>query len=293
MFISSICGHITLKSAGLIALADLSTVAVRTALTGTSSYLDALVLAPGMHQQQSAVNVNDGELPLAGSIITEYVFRVENPATVNYLRHISRTGKLVTAWVSSKPSRHCNSFTNPFSDVETPLHNYPLFVAGVRAALLYLLCPLLIIIVLILLGTIRDCWALGVLTMVMLSRLINVAVIKRRRKKEQGAYGDLLVSFAIGFATLLVYVSAALAGNASTVGNLHILCLLLCSAALLSLCNSSTQCLQMFNRIVRKCGEEEYEHRLEMVKDLVRTSRKGDWAVHMDLIKRDEWWYFG
>ncbi len=44
MFISSIRSHITLESAGLIALADLSTVAVRTALTGTS---DALVLAPG------------------------------------------------------------------------------------------------------------------------------------------------------------------------------------------------------------------------------------------------------
>ncbi|PBK81812.1 hypothetical protein ARMGADRAFT_1090868 [Armillaria gallica] len=84
MFISSIRGHITLESAGLIALADLSTVAVRTALTGTS---DALVLAPGMHQQQSAVNINDGEVPLAGSIITEYVFRVENPAIVNYIYH--------------------------------------------------------------------------------------------------------------------------------------------------------------------------------------------------------------
>ncbi len=84
MFNTSSISGITLESAGLIALADLSTVAVRTALTGTASYLDVLVLAPGMHQQQSAVKINDGELPNTGSMTKGYVFRVENPATVSY-----------------------------------------------------------------------------------------------------------------------------------------------------------------------------------------------------------------
>ncbi|KAK0231858.1 hypothetical protein EDD85DRAFT_922962 [Armillaria nabsnona] len=319
----------SLEAAGLIALADLSTVTKRTALIGTSSYLDILILAPGIHQQRSAVKINDGELPVAGSMSTEYIFRVENPATVSYLRHIGRTGKLVTAWVSSPPSRHCNPFTDPLCDIFTLPRNCSLFAAGVRATLLYLMCPLLTIIVLVLLGTIRDWWALGVLGMLMSARLINVVVIKRRSsdlgwkgKTELDVYGDILVllsqdrwvrlqglvddlkavtagqwlrdqtpveGYAVGFATLLVYASTALARNASTMGNLHIACLLLCSAALLGLCNSSTQCLQMFSRIVRRCEEEkEYEQRLDMVKDLVRTSKKGDWAVHMELMKPHE-----
>ncbi|PBK82449.1 hypothetical protein ARMGADRAFT_1019628 [Armillaria gallica] len=326
---SSIPGLITFESAGLIALADLSTVAVRTALTGTSSYLDILVLAPGMHQQQSAVKVNDGELPLACSITTEYVFRVENPATVSYLRHIGRTIKLVTAWVSLSPPRRRDPLTNPFCGIHTSIYTDPLFITGVRATLLYFLCPVLTVIVVVLLGIIRDWWALGVLGMLMLARLINVVVIKRRShdlrwkgKKQPDVYGDLLIllsqdrwvrlqglvddlkaviegqwlrdqtteeGYAVGFATLLVYMSCAVAGNASTVGNLHIAFLLLCSAALLGLCNSSTQCFQMFNRVVRKCGEEkEYEQRLEMAKDLVRISGKGNWAVRMELMKPED-----
>ncbi|KAK0451156.1 uncharacterized protein EV420DRAFT_724524 [Desarmillaria tabescens] len=325
---SSISGRITLESAGLIALADLSTVAVRTALTGTASYLDVLVLAPGMHQQQSAVKINDGELPETGSVINGYVFRVENPATVSYLRHIGRTGKLVTAKVSLKPTRNCIPFTNPFYNLNVSPHNNPFFFAGIRATLLYLMCPILTIIVFALLGAIRDWWAVVVLGMLVLARFINVVVIKRRSKegwkgkKEPGVDGDLLIllsqdrwvrlkgsvddlkavtaghwlrgqtseeSFAVGFATLLVYASAALAGNASTVGSLHIACLLLCSAALLSLCNSSTQCLQMFGRVVRREGDRtDYDQRLDMVKDLVQQSGKDDWAIDMGLIKPAE-----
>ncbi len=324
MFKKSSISGITLESAGLVALADLSTVAVRTALTGTASYLDVLVLAPGMHQQQSAVKINDGELPNTGSMTNGYVFRVENPATVSYLRHIGRTGKLVAAEVSLKPThnpsnRSCNLDLSPRKN--------PFFVSGIRATLLYLTCPVLTIIVFALLGAIRDWWAVAVLGMLVLARFINVVVIKRRSeegwkgKKEPGVHGDLFIllsqdrwvrltglvddlktvtaghwlrgqtseSFAVGFATLLVYASAALAGNASTVGSLHIACLLLCSAAVLSLCNSSTECLQMFGCVVRRTGDrKDYAQRLDMVKDLVRESGRSDWAVDMGLIKSDE-----
>lgn len=327
MFNTSSISGITLESAGLVALADLSTVAVRTALTGTASYLDVLVLVPGMHQQQSAVKINDGELPDTGSMTNGYVFRVENPATVSYLRHIGRTGKLVTAEVSLKPTRNCKPFPNRFCDFDISPRNNPFFVSGIRATLLYLTCPILTIIVFALLGAIRDWWAVAVLGMLVLARLINVVVIKRRSeegwkgKKEDGD-GDLLIlmsqdrwvrlkgtindlktvtaghwlrgqtseeSFAVGLATLLVYASAALAGNASTVGSLHIACLLLCSAALLSLCNSSTECMQMFGCVVRRKGDRtDYAQRLDMVKDLVRESRRGDWALAMGLIKSEE-----
>ncbi|KZL87881.1 hypothetical protein CI238_08714 [Colletotrichum incanum] len=48
---------LSLSAAGLVALADLQTIANRTALTGTSSWFDALVLAPGLHYQQAADGV--------------------------------------------------------------------------------------------------------------------------------------------------------------------------------------------------------------------------------------------
>ncbi|KAK0488380.1 hypothetical protein EDD18DRAFT_1420255 [Armillaria luteobubalina] len=303
MFNTSSISGITLESAGLVALADLSTVAVRTALTGTASYLDVFVLAPGMHQQQSAVKINDGELPNTGSMTNGYVFRVENPATVSYLRHIGRTGKLVTAEVSLKPT---HSPSNRLCNLDLSPRTNPFFVSGIRATLLYLTCPIFTIVVFALLVAIRDWWAVVVLGMLVIARLINVVVIKRRSeegwkgKKEPDVNGDLFIllsqdrwtseeNFAVGFATLLVYASAALAGNASTVGSLHIACLLLCSAALLSLCNSSTECLQMFGCVVRRKGDrKDYAQRLDMVKDLIRETQRDDWALAMGLIKSDE-----
>ncbi|KAF9879561.1 hypothetical protein CkaCkLH20_03104 [Colletotrichum karsti] len=52
---------LSLSAAGLVALADLQTIAHRTALTGTSSWFDGLVLAPGLHYQQAADGVVAGE----------------------------------------------------------------------------------------------------------------------------------------------------------------------------------------------------------------------------------------
>ena len=64
-------------AAGLIALADLDTIARRTVLTGTAVYLDALVLCPGTHRQQTASELNGGELPPTAALTTGYVFRVK------------------------------------------------------------------------------------------------------------------------------------------------------------------------------------------------------------------------
>ncbi|KAK0200601.1 hypothetical protein DFS33DRAFT_1490957 [Desarmillaria ectypa] len=324
---SSISGHISLESAGLVALADLSTVAVRTALTGTASWIDILVLAPGMHQQQSADEVNRGEFPQTGSLINGYVFRIENPATVSYLQRIGRTGCLVTARVEPKPTSNDSLEIPYFGGIDLSPQNQHFYIAGAPVALLYLLCPILTIVVFALVGFIKDWWALGVLGMLVLSRMINVFIIKRRVSdsenwkgtKETGE-GDLLVvlsqdrwangygtedrveSLAVGIATLLVYAAAALAGNASTVGSLLIALLLLCSVALLALCNSFTHRLQMYDCIVQeeKRLKRRYGGRLDMVKDLIveeiehssgkgsqddRESDLGEWAVSMGLIK--------
>ncbi|KAK0200600.1 hypothetical protein DFS33DRAFT_169848 [Desarmillaria ectypa] len=174
-----------------------------------------------------------------------------------------------------------------------------------------------------LLGAIEDWWGFGVVWMLVLARLINVIVIKKRSQMgwkgvHEDGEGDLLIllsrdrwvrlqgsvddlkavtvgqwlgemsdkeSFAVAFATLLVYLSAAVAGNASKVGSLLIAGLLLCSVGLLGLCNSGTQCLQMYDRVVRTEGGEpkKYGRRLDMVEYLIAETKSEDWAIRMGL----------
>ncbi|KAK0492862.1 hypothetical protein EDD18DRAFT_1357238 [Armillaria luteobubalina] len=335
MFKKSSISGITLESAGLVALADLPTVAMRTALMGTASWIDILVLAPGMHQQQSANEVNRSEFPQTGSLTNGYVFRIENPAMVSYFQCIGCTRYLVTAVVEQK--LNSKGLKNPYFDLSPPQH-HTFYMTGPFVALLYLLCLILTIVVFALVGSIRDWWALAVLGMLILSRMINVFIIKCRASdssiwkggKEEGP-GDLLIvlsqdrwvrlqgklsdvkrvmagqwlrdedrveSLAIGFATLLVYAAAALAGNVSTTGSLLIALLLLCSVALLALCNSLTHQLQMYNCIMweDKSLRRPYTRRLDMVRalvkevDLVRKKEGewGAWAVNMQLIRKSE-----
>ncbi|PBK87616.1 hypothetical protein ARMGADRAFT_971601 [Armillaria gallica] len=318
---SSIPGDVTLQASGLIALADLSAVTVRTALIGSGSYFDVLVIAPGMHQQQSAGEINRGEFPMTAAMTTGYVFRVENPATVNYLQNIGVTAHLVTAHVYPHPSCDENlSRQNQF------IRSF--FVTGVPATFLYALCPALTIIVVVLLCIIQDWWALGVLGGFALARFINIVVVKRRNEKgwkgaeEKGVNGDLLIllsqdrwvrlqgsvddlkavtagqwlrdlttieSFAVTCATMLVYVSAVLAFNASTIGSLLIAGLLLSTVALLTLCNSSTQCLQMCDRVIRRVRtSERYPRRTALADQLITEMGRKDWAIGMGLVLPDK-----
>ena len=53
--------NFSLDSSGLVALADLSTIAQRAALTGGASFLDILLLCPGIHRQQTATELSKGE----------------------------------------------------------------------------------------------------------------------------------------------------------------------------------------------------------------------------------------
>ncbi|KDQ57953.1 hypothetical protein JAAARDRAFT_252760 [Jaapia argillacea MUCL 33604] len=309
MFNTSSITGVHLEASGLVALADLRTIAYRTALTGSASIFDILFLAPGIHCQQAASEVNGGEYPAAGALTNGYVFRIENPATVSYLQKIGESGHLVNVTVLPPAKSRCGL---PLRDL--------------LATSLYLSGIALTIMVVASLVSIRDWWALGVVGMLAVARLLNVVVIKRRSTvgwkgaKEPGVYGDLLVllsqdrwirmrgsvddlktvtagqwlreqtsveSFCVSFATLLVYSSAALAGNASTIGSLLIAGLLLISVAFLGLCNSMTKKLKMFGLSVYPEGERKsYERRLEMVGELVAISGRDDWAIGMGLYKR-------
>lgn len=293
-------GGISLDAAGLVALADLKTIVYRTALTGSASYLDTLVLAPGIHLQQSASDVNGGEYPTTAAMTTGYVFRVENQATVSWLQRIGRSGHLATVYVSP-PSR-----------------------TDTLASVSYLACITSTIAAVTFLWSIQDLWALGVLSLLMFARLLNVAVIKRRTElgwkgaPEPGVRGDLIIllsqdrwvrmqgmvddikvvtsgnwlreltdfeSFVVGLATVLVYASAGLAGNASMVGSVVVAGLLLSSVCLLGLCNMATSRLQMFGREIRMDGKPKaYTRRLEMTMELIAETGREDWAIALGMI---------
>lgn len=300
---------LSLDAVGLVALANLSTIKQRTALTGSATYFDALFLAPGIHTQQEAGDVNGGELPACGAMTTGYMFRVENQATVSWMLNVGRPGCLVTAEAVER------KLSSPFA----------VFCSGsLTASLLYLSGIALSLASLAVLGAIGDFWAVGVLLMLITSRALNTIVIKRRTqlgwkgKPEPGVRGDLLIllsqdrwvrlrglvddlkavtsgqwlreqstveNFASACATLLVYLSAALAYNASTVGSLFIGTLLLVSAALLGLCNSLTDDLHMFGRRVHVTdGPKAYARRLDMADELIKEVGTKDWAIAMGII---------
>ncbi|KIP12103.1 hypothetical protein PHLGIDRAFT_124289 [Phlebiopsis gigantea 11061_1 CR5-6] len=313
MFTQGTITGISLDAANLVALADLKTIAYRTALIGSASILDILFLAPGIHCQQAASEVNQGEYPATGAMTTGYVFRVENQATVSFLQRIGKPGHLMNVTVSGEQAK-------PYGLFLELLRSAPL------SSLLYISGLACTITVIVLLAVIHDGWALGVLGMLMLARLLNVAVIKRRSKMgwkgalEPGVQGDLLIivsqdrwirmrgmvddlkvvtagqwlremstveSFVVSFATLLVYGSAALAGNASTIGSLLMGLLLLVSAGILGLCNAATEELRMFDRTVKvdpHLPQQGYSRRLDMVNGLIAEVGRDDWAVGMGLI---------
>ncbi|GJE93697.1 hypothetical protein PsYK624_098580 [Phanerochaete sordida] len=314
---SAIANRVRLDAAGLVALADLKTIARRTALTGSASFLDILYIAPGIHCQQQASEINGGEYPLTGAMHNGWVFRVENPATVSFLQGVGKPGHLTTVRVSSEIPRGPAGLFGQL--LHTEFWASVLFCLGIAAT----------IVVITLLGVIRDFWALGVLGMLMLSRLVNVSVIKLRQDKngfkgklEPGVQGDLLIilsqdrwvrmeglvddlkvvtagqwlkepetfeSFLISFGTLLVYGSAALAGNSSTIGSLLIALLLLFCAGVLGLSNAVTRSLHMFGRVVSvQPNPVKYGRRLDMVKHMIQVTGNAEWALRMSLITESE-----
>lgn len=103
--------NLSLSAGGLLALADLNTIAQRTAIAGGSSWLDAFVLAPGLHYQQAAdlltPEYGAGRPVLSMALdggARHYV--VSNVAMVKYLRRLwQREGKygVVTLYVEMDP----------------------------------------------------------------------------------------------------------------------------------------------------------------------------------------------
>ena len=311
----------SLDFAGLVALADLETIARRTAITGSASYFDVFLLCPGIHRQQYATGLNGGELPASAALTTGYAFRVENQATVAYLQKMGRTGHLVTLEVT-----------------QTNLHKLALWkrlsgymgasnATGVSVAL-YLTTLCLTLLALAALIVARDYWGLSILLMLIFARFCNVCVIRRRYVPgwkgfpEPGVMGDTLVllsqdrwirlkglvddlkavtsgqwlrdmefleSSVVAAATLVVYLAAALASNASQLGKLISLALLLVSVGLLAIGNEVMDELQMHGRTIRRVGTpKKYARRLDLANELIKQSGRRDWAFRLGMIVGEE-----
>ncbi|GAB7334227.1 hypothetical protein MBLNU13_g06276t1 [Cladosporium sp. NU13] len=285
---------------GLIALADLDMIARRTAFGGTSTWLETLVLCPGLHRQHKADKFNNGEFPACAAMTTGYVFRIENPATVFYLQSVGETGKLTNISVSKAASHP-----------QEGVHLSYLAAGSLASALCFL-------------GSLGDWWALSYLFALILVRFVNTALIRAQARvdwhgqSEPGQLGDLFVLLSYdrwvrirgevddlkavtsgrwlrrptayeevmsGCATLLAYAAPTLAANATVEGQVNITILFLGNAAALATANYLTNSLHMKERVLQVHGPRKaYERRSILASQLIAESGREDWAVAMGLI---------
>ncbi|KAK8071011.1 hypothetical protein PG997_011214 [Apiospora hydei] len=195
----------SVSAGGVIALADLSTIAQRTAIAGGSSWLDALLLAPGLHYQQAAdALANSGSSGMdnstGGGSSPSYsaieqlregktsTYNITNPATVRYLQRMAaaaqRDGYPVMVdvgtlperryWSGGRGRRSVGQRANIWKDQPADL--------GWVSHLLYLASPILTIAAFVFMILLQEWWGVGLLLALMLSRVLNIWVIKQRAK---------------------------------------------------------------------------------------------------------------
>ncbi|GAB0144421.1 Eukaryotic peptide chain release factor subunit 1 [Epichloe bromicola] len=281
---------LSLSAAGLLALADLSTVAHRTIITGGSSWLDAFVLAPGLHYQQAAgallgqdpLSEPDGEASVSGAKFnTLHVGAATNDPPAEQIAKTRRVlgGGFVSRRAEPAPGMEMDMEMDWLSHV------------------LYLASPGLTLIAGTLMVLLRDWWGTAFMAALVASRVLNIWSIKQRTRRpprccrkrtpvpstspppsssvpeKQGEcaadMGDgsrvraatttqtwlrqqtAAESHLEAAAKLIVYLVAAFSGNQTQAGAMVLMALLLASAGLLGLSNAHSRGLRMNGPIAR------------------------------------------
>ncbi|KAI1779269.1 hypothetical protein F4818DRAFT_244582 [Hypoxylon cercidicola] len=188
--------NVQLSASGLLALADLGTIANRTRIVGGSSWLDALLLAPGLHYQQAADAIGGGgggggesysatETYEGGSS----TYNITNTATQHYLRRVGMGDRRVTVDVGMLPDR--SYWPRPrrqggggqratiWADQGADL--------GWVSHVLYLASPVLTIAAFVFMILLQEWWGVASLLALMLSRVLNIWVIKQRSQPAEPA----------------------------------------------------------------------------------------------------------
>ncbi|KAI1154371.1 hypothetical protein F4825DRAFT_411872 [Nemania diffusa] len=179
---------VDISAAGLLALADISTIAQRTRISG-ASWLDALLLAPGLHYQQAADAVLS-ELPSPYKAVESAdgktsTYNVANTATLQYLERVCRAGERVVVDVGAVPRR---SYL-PYNDGQRKRRSrgqrgviWRDQEAGIGwlSQVLYLASPLLTITAFVFMVLLQEWWGVAAFAGLMFSRILNIWIIKQR-----------------------------------------------------------------------------------------------------------------
>ncbi|KAH6628299.1 hypothetical protein F5144DRAFT_654501 [Chaetomium tenue] len=186
------------SAGGVLALADLQTIAQRTALTGGASWMDTLLLAPGIHYQQAADELfRKGGAGAIIDVVDELdgsaaVFKLNNAATANYIQNVAKPGETVTLDVGRAIAARgrYKLHRSESGDTATAWRETQVTDFGWMSHALYLAGPVLTIAAITFIVLFKDWWALMSILGLMTSRLLNIWVIKQRAsqadKSEHG-----------------------------------------------------------------------------------------------------------
>ncbi|KAI8624866.1 hypothetical protein F5Y19DRAFT_280326 [Xylariaceae sp. FL1651] len=178
-----------ISASGLLALADLGTIAQRTRISGGASWLDALLLAPGLHYQQAADAVFDEPLPYNAVELVDgktSTYNIANIATLQYLESVGRAGQRVVVDVGMTPQRNFFRYANKrkrhsLGQRAVIWHDQEANI-GWLSEVLYLASPLLTVTAFVFMVLLQEWWGVASLLGLMLSRILNIWVIKQRMK---------------------------------------------------------------------------------------------------------------
>ncbi|KAI0522218.1 hypothetical protein F5B22DRAFT_464804 [Xylaria bambusicola] len=180
--------NVDISAAGLLALADLSTIAQRTRISG-ASWVDVLLLAPGLHYQQAADAVLN-EIPSPFSAVESVDgktsrYAIANTATLQYLERVGRAGQRIIVDVGRIPQRRYFPYGNDrakrrsFGQRSAIWRDQEASIGWI-SQVLYLASPVLTIIAFVFMVLLREWWGVAALLGLMLSRVLNIWIIKQR-----------------------------------------------------------------------------------------------------------------
>lgn len=199
--------NLSLSAGGLLALADLNTIAQRTAITGGSSWWDALVLAPGLHYQQAADALDQesapglsAELGLTAAIeslgdgkeVRRYA--IKNIAMVNFLKRLwqdeQQDGEVTLNVGLAKNGEEVDRLVKRMTAILNRQSRMPVTIdSGIEldwlSHVFYLCSPVLTIIASTFMTLLGDWWGLSFIYALMVSRLLNIWIIKQRSQHSR------------------------------------------------------------------------------------------------------------
>ncbi|KAK3298585.1 uncharacterized protein B0H64DRAFT_78777 [Chaetomium fimeti] len=190
---------LTLSVSGVLALADLHGIAERTVITGGASWIDILLLAPGIHYQQAAddlfrrgggaASVVDVVDEFEGSAVT---FKLNNAATATYIQSVAKPGETVTLDVGRaiEGRGRYKLHRSESGDEATAWKEGKPPGRGMVSHALYLAGPILTLAAIVFIVIFKDWWALILIFALMVSRLLNIWVIKQRAAESNNNSKD-------------------------------------------------------------------------------------------------------